>query len=244
MRLLIVIVNFRSAQLAIDCLKSIEPQVRAIAGGCRVCLVDGASGDDSVPVLQRAIEQNGWANWCDLRPLAVNGGFAYGNNEGIRPYLESSDRPDFVLLLNPDTVALPGSIGTLLDYAIAHPEYGICGSRTQYPDGSPQTSAFRFPSISGEVEGSLRFGPVTKMLANSVVAPPPADHEVDADWVVGASMIVRREVFEKIGLLDDRYFMYYEEVDFCLRQASRLPLPVRAAVEDRAPDRTVVGRDR
>lgn len=216
MKLLIVIVNYRSADLAIDCLRSIEADVRA-AGGAKVCIVDGKSPDDSVMRLRSAIDTNGWQNWCEFRPLDRNGGFAFGNNEGIRPYLESADKPELVLLLNPDTVSRPGAIPTLVRYMDEHPDVGIAGSRTEWPDGSPQTSAFRFPTIGGEIESALRLGIVTRLLNRKVIAPPPPTHEETVDWVVGASMIVRRSVFEKIGLLDDHYFMYFEEVDFCLR---------------------------
>jgi len=99
----------------------------------------------------------------------------------------------------------------------AHPEVGLAGSRLEEPDGTPQRSAFRFPSILGELEGGLRFGPVSRLLANWVMAPPVLEEQGPVDWVAGASLIIRREVFESIGLLDERYFMYFEEVDFCLR---------------------------
>lgn len=216
MKLLIVIVNYRTPKLAIDCLASIEAQVREI-GSCRVSLVDGNSPDDSVKILDHALTMNGWRDWCDFTPLEINGGFAFGNNEAMRPYLEGPDKPEFILMLNPDTLSRPDAIIDLLRYMESHPEIGIAGSRTEFPDGSPQTSAFRFPGVASEFEGAVRLGPVSKLLANYLVAPPPPEQETDADWVVGASMIIRREVFEKIGLLDDHYFMYYEEVDFCLR---------------------------
>lgn len=92
MKLLVVILNYRTPALAIDCLRSIELQVRAI-GACRVSLVDNHSPDDSVAQLQAAIETNGWASWIDFRPQSVNGGFSYGNNRGIEPYLAGESPP-------------------------------------------------------------------------------------------------------------------------------------------------------
>jgi N-acetylglucosaminyl-diphospho-decaprenol L-rhamnosyltransferase len=216
LKLLVVIVNFRTADLAIECLRSIEADVRSMLS-TKVVVVDNKSPDDSVATLRTAIETNGWAGWCELQPLDHNGGFAFGNNEGIRPRLDSNDKPELVLLLNPDMVSRPGAIPTLLRYMEEHPDVGIAGSRTEWPDGSPQTSAFRFPTIAGEIESALRLGVVTKLLKKKVIAPPPPAHEETVDWVVGASMMVRREVFEEIGLLDAKYFMYFEEVDFCLR---------------------------
>jgi GT2 family glycosyltransferase len=222
MRLLIVIVNYRTADLTIDCLRSLEPELRAIGGGdipsdVRVCVTDGKSPDDSVARLTGAIAANNWGRWCDLRPLDVNGGFAYGNNAGIRPYLESADKPELVMLLNPDTIVRPGAIQTMLDFMARRTDVAIAGSRTENPDGTPQSSAFRFHGIASEFEMATRFRPVTRLLKQYMVAPPPGDAEQQVDWVVGASMMIRRAVFEKIGLLDDGYFMYFEETDFCLR---------------------------
>lgn len=216
MKLLVVIVNFRSADLAIDCLRSIEADIRSLPA-TKVVVVENCSPDDSVAKLRTAISANGWSDWCELQPLDHNGGFAFGNNEGIRPRLATGDKPELVLLLNPDMISRPGAIPTLVRYMDKHPEVSIAGSRTEWPDGAPQTSAFRFPTIAGEIEGALRLGIVTKLLNKKVIAPPPPDHEETVDWVVGASMMIRREVFEKIGLLDDKFFMYFEEVDFCLR---------------------------
>lgn len=230
MKLLVVIVNYRTAGLTVDCLRSLAPEVAAIDGGCRVCVTDGKSPDDSVAILRDAIATNGWSDWCELRPLATNGGFAFGNNEGIRPHLAGDELPEFVLLLNPDTIVRPGAIATLLAYIEARPDVGIAGSRTIFPDGTLQTSSFRFPSASGELEWSARLAPLSKLLNDSIVAPPPPSTESDADWVVGASMMIRRKVLETIGLLDDRYFMYYEEVDFCLR-ARRAGFKIRYVPE-------------
>jgi GT2 family glycosyltransferase len=110
-----------------------------------------------------------------------------------------------------------GAIEHLLEFMVAHPHVGIAGSRLEDPDGTPQRSAFRFPTIAGELDKTLRFGPVSRLLQRYVVSPPVPAQETATDWVAGASMFVRRAVFEQIGLLDEQYFMYYEEVDFCWR---------------------------
>jgi N-acetylglucosaminyl-diphospho-decaprenol L-rhamnosyltransferase len=216
MRLLIVIVNFRTASLTIDCLGSLAGEVPAIAGA-RVVVTDNASGDDSAQSLAQAIADNGWAQWASLLPLDRNGGFAYGNNAGIRPALESSDPPEYVLLLNPDTIVRLGAIQQLVAFMDAHPKVGIAGSRLEHPDGTPQRSAFRFHSIGSEFESGMRLGFVSRILGAKVVAPSAPAEAGPTDWVAGASMIIRREVFRDAGLLDEGYFMYFEEVDFCLR---------------------------
>ncbi|HSV15550.1 MAG TPA: glycosyltransferase family 2 protein, partial [Tepidisphaeraceae bacterium] len=221
MKLLVVIVNYRSADLAIDCLASLAPQVR---NDMRIIITDNQSPDDSVAKLAAVIERNGWSAWATLRPLDRNGGFAYGNNRGIEPALAADDKPQYILLLNPDTVLRPGAVQTLIDFMDANPTVGIAGSRLEDPDGTPQVSAFRFHSIAGEIERSMRLGVVTRLLSNAAIAPPVSNEAGPCDWVAGASMIIRREVFERIGLMDEKYFMYFEEVDFCL-QAKRVGWP-------------------
>jgi len=229
MRLLIVIVNYRSADLVLDCLRSLEHEVRAI-GDCRVSLTDCLSPDDSVASLRSGIAELGYADWVDFRPLARNGGFSYGNNEGIRPYLASSTAPaastegkarsgvpQYVLLLNPDTYIRPGALSTLLEHMDGHPRTGIAGARLEFPDGTPQVSAFRFPTIASELASGLQFGPVSRLLSDHLVPMPLRDHGFEAGWVCGAGLMIRREVIDQVGLLDDGFFMYFEEVDFCLR---------------------------
>src|SRR5258707_812112 len=106
MNLLIVIVNYQTAGLAIDCLRSLEDEVRGLPE-TRVVVTDNASGVGSVARLEAAVRDNGWDGWARVQPLEKNGGFAFGNNAAIRPALASDDPPRYVLLLNPDTVVRP-----------------------------------------------------------------------------------------------------------------------------------------
>src|SRR3954466_1444192 len=134
MKLLVVIVNYRTASLAIDCLRSFAPEISEIPGGVRVVVTDNLSGDDSVPRLEKAIADNQWSAWASVLPLPENGGFAYGNNMGIRPPLDSAHKPDFVLLLNPDTVLRAGAVTELLKFMGSRPDVGIAGSRLEDSD--------------------------------------------------------------------------------------------------------------
>ena len=220
-RLRVVIVNYRTPGLTVDCLASLQPQVE-VAGrdglaAVRVDVVEGGSGDESAEVLREAIEREGWGGWVNLIVSQENRGFAGGNNLAIEPALAEADPPDFVWLLNPDTVVRDGALRELLRFMLEHPEIGIAGSRLEDLDPpTPQRSAFRFPSIASEFETSVRLGVVSKLLRQKVVAPPFRAETHRTDWVIGASMMVRREVFDAIGPLDGRYFMYFEELDFCL----------------------------
>lgn len=223
MNLLIVIVNYRTADLTIDCLSSLRDQVASIPG-TRVIVADNASGDDSPHRIAAAISSNQWSTWATFEPLDHNGGFARGNNAVIRPALQSNDPPQYVLLLNPDTIVRPRAIGALLDFMDSHPAVGIAGSRLEDPDGTPQRSAFRFPTLWSELEEGSRIGMLSRLLNSWIVAPPVPQTAGPAEWVAGASMIIRKAVFDAIGLLDEAYFMYYEEVDFC-RRANRAGWP-------------------
>lgn len=216
MDLLIVIVNYRSAGLAVDCLRSLEPEVAHLPG-VRAVVVENCSGADQAERLSAAIADHGWGGWASLVVADRNGGFAAGNNVAIAPALASADPPRLVWLLNPDTVVRPGACAAMAGFLGRRPDVGMVGSRMEDPDGTPQVSAFRFPSVLGELEGGLRFGPATRLLSGHTTAPPVPEAECPTDWVAGASLMVRREVFEAVGLLDEGYFMYFEEVDFCLR---------------------------
>jgi N-acetylglucosaminyl-diphospho-decaprenol L-rhamnosyltransferase len=214
--LLVVIVNYRTSSLTIDCLRSLVSEVQSLPG-MRVVVGDNASGDRSVEEISSAIASEGWNEWASFVPLDRNGGFAFGNNALIRPALQSTNPPPYFLLLNPDTIVRPGALKALVDFMDTHPEAGIAGSRLEDPDGTPQESAFRFHNIFTELDFGWRTGFVSKLLAKWAAAPPISQEICQTDWVAGASMIVRREVFEKIGLMDEAYFMYCEEMDFCLQ---------------------------
>jgi N-acetylglucosaminyl-diphospho-decaprenol L-rhamnosyltransferase len=213
-RLLISIVNYRTSDLVIDCLRSLAAEAEAI--GARAVVVDNASGDSSDERIERAIAENGWSDWVALVRSDTNGGFASGNNAAIRPALESEQPPRYVLLLNSDTIVYPGALLALVAFMDARPDVGIAGSRLEDPDGTRQHSRYRFPSVWSELDSGLKLGLVSRVLRDHVIAAPWLEGPHRVDWVAGASMIVRREVFDDVGLMDAEYFLYFEEADFCL----------------------------
>ena len=214
--LLVVIVNYKTAALTVACLESLEPELRGIPGA-KVTVIENDSGD--AEKLRQAIGQRGWADWVRLDVAERNGGFAYGNNRAIRPTLTGDESPPpYVLLLNSDTEVRPGAVRMLIDFMEAHPKVGIAGSSFENPDGSLWPIAFRFITPIAELERGLRFGPVTKLLSRQVTSRVMDQSQPQpVDWVCGACMIIRHEVFRTIGLLDEGYFLYFEELDFCLR---------------------------
>ena len=189
---------------------------RAALPGLRVTVTDNASPDDSVARLAAAVAANGWGDWVAVQPLDKNGGFAYGNNAALGPALAAAPRPDYLVLLNPDTVVRPGGMAELVRFMESHPAVGLAGSRLEDPDGTPQVSAFRFHTAANEFDRGVRLGFVSRLLRDRVVAPPVPAEAGPCDWVAGASLIVRPAVFDAVGLMDEGYFMYFEEVDFCL----------------------------
>jgi len=215
-RLLVVIINYRTADLTLDCLHSLAGEAAALPG-LRAVVVDSASADGSAERLSAAIDSYPWATFL---PLAENRGFAASNNAAIGPALAAAHPPRYILLLNPDTAVRPGAIRELLRFIEAHPEVGLAGPRLENPDGAPQRSAFRFPSVLGELEDGARLGVLTRLLAGRAVAPPTPGEPCRTDWLSGAGLLVRREVFDAIGLFDEGYFLYFEEVDFCRRAAA------------------------
>ena len=210
----VVIVTFRSAGLTIDCLRSIEIERSTPGLQIRVIVVDNASGD--APIIAHAIEKNCWSSWVALIEAPKNGGFAYGNNLAFQRAYDDGP-PAYFHLLNPDTRVLKGAIGALVLFLETHPKVGIAGSRLEDVNGTDLTFAFRFPSIVSEFEQGLQLGLVSRLLQPWVVAIESRSEPQLIDWVSGASMIIRRQVVSTIGGLDENYFLYFEDPDFCFR---------------------------
>lgn len=212
----IVIVNFRTADLVIALLRSIAAALPDVTT-CHIFVVDNDSQDGSTEKLKNLVASEAWHDWVVIVPAARNGGFAYGNNVGITETLRLFPTVDYVMLLNPDTIVFPGSIEALVEFMDATPSAGVAGSLLENADGELEPSAHRAPSPLGELESAARLGVLTRILHRHAVTPPLSRHAHQCDWVSGASLVVRRKVLEAVGAMDEGYFLYYEEVDFCLR---------------------------
>lgn len=212
----VIIVNYRSADLTIGALASLERELERVAPA-QVVVVDNDSPDDSFERLSATVVERGWSDWVSVFASGHNGGFAMGNNFGLARADERWGPARYVYWLNPDTVVRPFAVVELVGFLERHPDVGIVGSRLVDERGIPQHSAFRFPSVLGELEASACIGPLSRLLDRWVIAPPIPDAPTQCDWVSGASMMVRRELLDTVGSLDERYFMYFEEVDLMLR---------------------------
>ena len=216
-RLLTVILNYRTADMT---LRSVEAALKAMEGiEGEIIVVDNASGDGSFEKLLGQAMERGWTLNSRVRVLQSgrNGGFGAGNNFGILAGLSDDSPPDYIYVLNSDAFPAPDAIRNLLDYLQSHPEAGFAGSYIHGPEGDPHLTTFRFPSLASEFEGAIRFGPISRALSNKRVPVEVPDRTMPVDWLAGASLMMRREVLDEIGLFDEAFFLYFEETDLCLR---------------------------
>ena len=214
----IIIVTYKTAQLSIDCLHSIHDERGIVNFEISVVIVDN-SGED-YDAISDAILKNGWNSWAHVTCPPKNGGFAYGNNFGVRS-ARTIRTPDYIHLLNPDTLVRKGAVASLLQFLEEHPHVGIAGSSFENLDGSEWPFAFRFPTILSEIEEGLQFSLATKLLERWSVPRSMKKSAERVDWVPGASMMIRASAFDAVGGLDERYFLYFEETDFCFRANQR-----------------------
>ncbi len=201
----ILIVNWNVRDLLRNCLRSIE---RGRGGlEVEVIVVDSASTDGSAAMVAAEFP------WVRLLPQTENVGFPRGNNIAL-----AQARGNFLLLLNPDTVVLDDALTLLVDYLRRHPDVGAVGPQLLNPDGSVQSSRRRFPTLAtGFLESTWleRFAP--GVLRRYYALDLPDEATADVDWLVGACILVPRAVTERVGGLDEGYFMYSEELDWCRR---------------------------
>ncbi len=210
----VIIVSYKSASLTIECLRSVQAE-RATPGlNIRAVVVDNASGDFAA--IAAAIEANHWGSWAECVLAPKNGGFAYGNNFGVN-YARRAGSLSYVYLVNPDTELRAGAIGSLVRFMEANTHAGIAGGSFENRDGSEWPMAFRFPSLLSEVESGLESGWVSRLLLRWVVARTMGTTAEPTDWLCGAAVMIRPSVFSAMGGLDENYFLYFEETDFCRR---------------------------
>jgi len=209
MDLSIVIVSWNVRELLTGCLASVLDSLDGSGIEHEVLVVDNASADGSPEAVSARFPQ------ARLIANAKNCGFAAANNQALH-----LTQGRFVALLNPDTVVLDNALGILLEFMLQTPAAGMCGPELVYQNGSFQHSAFRFPSLAQVL---LDFFPLHSRLQESRVngryprSLYRAGQPFCIDHPLGACMMVAREVVDQVGGLDERFFMYCEEVDWAMR---------------------------
>jgi len=205
--LTVCIVTWNSARDIGPCLDSLA--ACRCASPVEVIVVDNGSRDDTVARVERQYPE------VHIEALGHNRGFATANNRAI-----TAARGREVMLLNPDTLVHPGAFDTLLRFLDTHPKAGMVGPKLLNADGSLQMSCRHFPNFGA---GLFRNTPLGRILPKNRFATDYLMTDWDhlsprrVDWLSGACCLVRREALERVGLLDDKYFMYCEDVDWGYR---------------------------
>ncbi len=208
----IVIVSYNTAALLRQCLVS---AIAAVPPE-QVIVVDNASYDESVALVRREFPA------VVLVANNENRGFAAATNQGLHYGLEHLPHAEYLLLLNPDAFLRPGALGAMTQFMDAHPRVGAVGARLFYPDGRHQEGAWHFPTLwmtffdlfppRGPLLGRLYASPLNgRYREERGNIPFPIDHPL------GAAMLLRRAALREVGLLDEGFWMYVEEVDWCYR---------------------------
>jgi GT2 family glycosyltransferase len=202
----IIVVSWNVRQLLHACLQSIWNGRGDLE--LEVIVVDGGSKDGSPEMVQSDFP------WVRLIARADNVGFPRGNNLGLA---EACGR--HILLLNPDTEVIGDALQQMVHHMDEQADVGAAGGQLLNPDGSVQSSRRRFPTLATGVFESTWLQPFApRWLLSNYYAEDISDSDrADVDWLVGACLIVRREVVEQVGRMDEAYFMYSEELDWCRR---------------------------
>ena len=229
MKLQAIILNYKTPEMTLEALAALMRELERFPDA-RVTIVDNDSRDGSLERMRKAVDESPWSERVSVLASDYNGGFAYGNNYAITRALDREDKPDYFYLLNSDAFPDEGCVRALVDYLDDHPRVGIAGSYVHGPEPVPHKTAFRFPTIWSEFESTLGIGVVSRLLDRWIVALPLPRETRRVDWLAGASMLIRREVVEEIGLMDETFFLYFEETDYCLR-AARAGWPTCYVVE-------------
>lgn len=209
-KLAVVIINYKTPHLIIDCLVSLLPELSVL--DAKVVIVDNHSKDASIEKIKHWLGLNDSLEQVKLITSTNNTGFSGGNNIGIKAV-----KAENYLLLNSDTLVREGAIATLLNTANEDESAGLISPRLEWPDGIPQESCFRFHSPLSELISAANTGLITSLLHNYNV-PYPVSNKLDFyDWTSFACVLIKAEVFNDVGLMDDGYFMYYEDVAFAYK---------------------------
>lgn len=204
----VIIVNYNARNLLRRCLKSIlnDDSTKKT----EVVVVDNASGDGSREMIERDFPG------VKLIPNKSNLGFARGANQGIR-----TSQGRYILLLNPDALIRTSETDKMIDFMDENKEIGICGPKMTNTEGNLQYSCRNFPtyftSISSSQSLLFRFFPKNRLSGKYLLIQKDHQQGMEVDWVSGSALFARRNMLDKIGSLDEDFFMYVEDVDLCFR---------------------------
>ena len=203
----VIIVNYNTQGLLQACLRTVFREAAEVP--LEVLVIDNGSADGSVQMVRAEFPR------VRLTVNAANRGFAGPNNDGIR-----GSRGEYVLLLNSDTEVRPGALRILKRFLDEHPEAAACGPMLLNSDGSVQHSVRGFPTLWTHACDMLfldRLFPRTRFFGRGAMAYFPYDRTAAVDHVMAAAFLVRGDVLSTVGLLDERFVLYHNDMDWCYR---------------------------
>lgn len=205
----VVVINFRTPELVKNCLAALGPDLEA--NDARVAIVDNFSNDGSAEkIAEWLMTGELWKSRVFLIRSPSNEGFSGGNNIGIKAF----DAAHY-LLLNSDTLARPGALKAMVNASENRKDAGIIAPRLEDEDGTPQISCFRFHSPLSEFLAAAETAPLDKLFHFAVVPIPVSNHSIACDWASFACVFIKRAALDDVGLMDEGYFMYFEDADYC-----------------------------
>lgn len=203
----IIILNYQTKGLLKQCLRGILQSQISLPH--EIIVVDNHSQDSSVTMVRTSFPQ------VTLIESPANRGYAAGNNIGI-----AQARGEYLLIVNPDIAIFKGAVETMVAYLEEHRDVALIGPKLINPDGSTQISAYRFPSLVIPIYRRTPLGRLPwarKPLRRYLMTDWDHSHNKPVDWVLGACMLVRRSALDKVGSMDERFFLYFEDIDWCRR---------------------------
>jgi len=205
----IIIVSWNVQALLERCLSSLIECHKVSTLRCEVIVVDNGSADGSPGMVRERFPD------VELVAKDTNLGFTRGNNLGAA---RSTGR--HLLLLNPDTEVIADSLSRMVTYLDHSPDVGALGPKVLFPDGRVQPTRRRFPTLATAfLESTVlqQWFPRNRVLSRYYVSDRSSESEQDVDWVIGACLCIRRQAWDQVGPLDEGFFMYSEELDWCRR---------------------------
>lgn len=203
----IIIVNWNTRELTARCLSAVDATVKKIS--YETIVVDNNSSDGSQDMVREQFPN------VKLIANTENGGFAKANNQGIQ-----ISQGRYVLLLNSDAFVLENTLDTMVTFMDAHPEAGMAGCKLLYENGSLQVSCATFPTLATEfyiAVGLDKLFPKSKIFGKYLMTDWDYGTMREVDVIMGAFMMVRKSGIDQVGMMDESFFMYSEEVDWCYR---------------------------
>jgi GT2 family glycosyltransferase len=202
-------VSYNTKNYIKGCLESIKNNLKDLS--YEVIVVDNASKDGSVEFIKENFP------WVTLIENKENLGFAKGCNQGVK-----ISRGKYILLLNPDTIVLENSIQYMVEFMENNPIAGVCGCRLLKPDLTPEPRWMNYKFLPKCLLFPLTKGIITKRFKKNLNSTDSPQEEIrEVDWVSGACMLIRKELYNELGGLDESYFMFFEDPDLCLRLKKR-----------------------